>query len=221
MSPLPIPSPPLFPPPLLSPPVSSLPLFPHSLQHQTLLICQGGLDEFRRFSERHSFGAALSLCQALVHIVLLTAGLALLPCSLLLSPLCSSYPFLFVFPLFLCSPRCVLFLMVSAAGSWGEEGGHLSWGQLSGVFHPLCMDTHTHMHTHKMTFMHKNTHQRRGEGEGRGRWRGQHALFRGNLTALLSLLLLFFLFLYFLASLLRFFFHRSRKKSRRRAKKNY
>lgn len=60
----------------------------------------------------------MSLCQALVRIVLLTAGLALLPCSL--SSLC---------PFFL----CLLFSILSAVRrSW--RGGSLVMGPTFGVF---------------------------------------------------------------------------------------
>lgn len=88
--------PPPLPPHLLSPLLPPSASFAGSSLHQTLLICQGGLVGFRRFSERHSFRAALSLCQALIRIVLLTVGLVLLPYSLSLYPPRSSGSFVFV-----------------------------------------------------------------------------------------------------------------------------
>lgn len=114
---------------LFCPPSAS---FAGSSLHQTLLICQGGLVGFRRFSERHSFRAALSLCQALVRIVLLTVGLVLLPYSLSLSVSTTFFVILCFCPDYggfssVCHPSPFL-----QQGSCKEGGGHLSQGQFFG-----------------------------------------------------------------------------------------
>lgn len=122
--------PPPLPPHLLSPLLPPSASFAGSSLHQTLLICQGGLVGFRRFSERHSFRAALSLCQALVRIVLLTVGLVLLPYSLSVS---TTFFVILCFCLdyggfsSVCHPSPFL-----QQGSCKEGGGHLSQGQFFG-----------------------------------------------------------------------------------------
>lgn len=156
MSPSPSPPPPCF------PHLSFLLIRPPcSLRHQTLLICQGGLDEFRRFSERHSFGAALSLCQALVHIVLLTAGLALLPYS-------PSFSTVFLISLsfcllLFCLLCCLLFLMVSPMWGVGEKKGVTCHGANVWGFHPLRMDTHD-----RLTYTSGTKHQGARGGRRKG-----------------------------------------------------
>lgn len=87
---------------------------------------------------KHSFRAALSFCQTLVHIVLLTAGF-----TPSFSLLCSSSPFLF----FLSVQHCLLFSVVYATGSWGaEERGSLVMGPTFGVSMP-CSWTVTNTET--------------------------------------------------------------------------
>jgi len=164
--------------------------------------------EFGGVTSRHSFGAALSLCQALVRIVLLTAGLALLPRSLPLSPLSVLRLaffllfFIFFFSLFVCKA-----LSASLDGlCYGESGrrrGSLVMGPTFGVsIHCAWTHTHTHRntrthtHTHTRTRAHKHTPvaiNTREEGQGLRREREgvrkrrQHGtLFQGNLTAPLS-----------------------------------
>lgn len=99
----------------------------------------------------------MSLCQALVRIVLLTAGLVLLPCSL--SPLGSSSPVLFS-PFFVCAALSA-FLDGFCHGEFRRRRGSLVRGPTFRVF-PCAwirMLTHTHKGTIVHVHRHTNTHQ--------------------------------------------------------------
>lgn len=153
--------------PVLSPlPHLLLPPARYSSLPRTLLICQGGPDQFRRFSESHSFAAALSPCQTSPSpsprssIVLQPHSWAAASVPLRRLPRLSSV--VFFFSSSSAAPLCLSFCprRVRCLSGWivlrRREGGR---GEGSGVTcleanfwgFPALVRGHSHTHTHAQT----------------------------------------------------------------------